>query len=78
MCKKIEKTVDHIFLHCDVASILLNSLFSRFGMSSVMPRQVIDLLTLWCLWWERNNKGFEDLERSLEEIISLLYHSLYC
>jgi hypothetical protein len=32
----------------------------------------------WCLWWERNNRSFEDLERSLEEILSLLYHSLYC
>jgi hypothetical protein len=32
----------------------------------------------WCLWWKRNNRNFEDLERSLEEILSLLDHSLYC
>jgi hypothetical protein len=99
MCKKTEETVDHLLLHCDVASVLWNSLFNRFGMSWVMPRRVIDLLAywwssgrsrsaavwktapiciFWCLWWERNNRSFEDLERSLEEILSLLYHSLYC
>jgi hypothetical protein len=47
MCKKIEETVDHLLLHCDVASVLWNSLFSRFGMSWVMPRRVIDLLACW-------------------------------
>jgi len=99
MCKKTEETVDHLLLHCDVASVLWNSLLSRFGMSWVMPRRVINLLAcwwssgrsrsaavwkmapiciFWCLWWERNNRSFEDLERSLEEILSLLYHSLYC
>jgi hypothetical protein len=99
MCKKTEETVDHLLLHCDVASVVWNSLFSRFGVSWVMPRRVIDLLTcwwssgksrsavvwkmthiciFWCLWWERNNRSFEDLERTLEEILSLFYHSLYC
>jgi hypothetical protein len=28
--------------------------------------------------WERNNRSFEDLERSLEEILSLFYQSLCC
>jgi hypothetical protein len=45
MCKKTGETVDHLLLHCNVASILWNSLFSRFRMSWVMPRQVINLLT---------------------------------
>jgi hypothetical protein len=31
----------------------------------------------WCLWRERNNRSFEDLESSLEEILSSFYHSLY-
>jgi hypothetical protein len=39
--------VDHLLLHYDVASVLWYSLFSRFGMSWVMPRQVIDLLACW-------------------------------
>jgi hypothetical protein len=99
MCKKTEEAIDHLLLHWDVSSVLWNSLFSRFGMSWVIPRRVIDLLAcwwsssrsrsaavwkmaticiFWCLWSERNNRSFEDLERSLEEILSLLYHSLYC
>jgi hypothetical protein len=32
----------------------------------------------WCLWWERNNRSFEDLKRTLEETLSLFYHTLYC
>jgi hypothetical protein len=44
MCKKTRESVDHLLLHCDVASILWSSLFSHFGMSWVMPRRVIDLL----------------------------------
>jgi hypothetical protein len=44
MCKKIEESVDHLLLHCDVAFALWSTLFSRFGMSWVMPRQFIDLL----------------------------------
>jgi hypothetical protein len=44
MCKKTGESVDHLLLHYDVASALWSSLFSRFGLSWVMPRQVIDLL----------------------------------
>jgi hypothetical protein len=29
----------------------------------------------WTLWRERNNRSFEDLERSLEAIISSLFHN---
>jgi hypothetical protein len=31
----------------------------------------------WCLRRERNNSSFEDLESTLEDILSLFYHSLY-
>jgi hypothetical protein len=31
----------------------------------------------WCLWREMNNSSFEDLERSLEKILSSFYHTLY-
>jgi hypothetical protein len=40
--------VDHLLLYCDVASAMWYSIFSRFGLSWVMPRWVIDLLA--CLW----------------------------
>jgi len=74
------------------------SLLSRFEMSWIMSRRVIDLLTcwwsserprsvaiwkmapiclFWCLWRERNNRSFEDLESTLKEILSSFYHTLY-
>ena len=31
----------------------------------------------WCLWQERKNKCFEDIERSLEDILSYYFHTLY-
>jgi hypothetical protein len=98
MCKLTGESVDHLLLYCDVASALWSSLFSRFGMSWVMPRQVVDLLAcwwssrrprstvvwkmahicpFWCLWREINNKSFEDLESTLEEILSSFYLTLY-
>jgi hypothetical protein len=40
--------------------------------------KMVPICIFWCLRWERNNRSFEDLERSSDEILSLLYHSLYC
>jgi hypothetical protein len=45
MCKKTGESVDYLLLHCDVAFVLWSSLFSRFGMSWVMPLE--DLGALW-------------------------------
>ena len=47
MCKRNEETVDHLPLHCEVASTLWSALFSRFRMSWVMLRQVINLFACW-------------------------------
>jgi hypothetical protein len=47
LCKRDGESVDHILLHCDVASALWNNIFSRFGISWVMPRRVIDLMAGW-------------------------------
>jgi hypothetical protein len=92
-----EETMDHLLIHCEVAALWC-AIFSCFGMSWVMPRQVFDLFTcwwssgrqrsaavwkmvpaclFWCLWQERNNRDFEDLERSLEDILSSCFHTLY-
>jgi hypothetical protein len=54
MCKKTGKFVDNLLLHCDVTSAMWSVLFSRFGMSWVMPRQVFDLLACW--WSSRRIK----------------------
>jgi len=47
LCKRDRETVDHLLLHCDVATTLWNYVFSRFGMSWVMPRRVVDLFVCW-------------------------------
>jgi len=31
----------------------------------------------WCLWRERNNQNFEDVEKTSEEILYSFYHTLY-
>jgi hypothetical protein len=31
----------------------------------------------WCLWGKRNNQSFEDVEKTLEELLSSFYHTLY-
>jgi len=95
MCKRIGESVNHIFLHCDVASAIWSVLFNRFGMPWVMPRRVIDLYDCWwasgrpralrCGKWclhasfgfcERNEKKFEDRERSMGDIISMFFETL--
>jgi hypothetical protein len=38
MCKSSEETVDHLLLHCEVASTLWDAIFGRFGVAWVMPR----------------------------------------
>jgi hypothetical protein len=47
LCKRDGELVDHILLHCDVASALWNNIFSRFGIFWVMPRSVLDLVACW-------------------------------
>jgi hypothetical protein len=32
---------------------------------------------LWCVWKERNDRCFEDLERSSEDILASFFHKLY-
>jgi hypothetical protein len=54
LCKKNGESVDHL-LHCNVASALWNTIFTRFGMSWVMPRKVIDFFNCW--WKSRRPRG---------------------
>ena len=47
LCKEDGETIDHLFLHCKVARELWNFVFNLFGMSWVMPRKVVELLSCW-------------------------------
>lgn len=89
--------MDHLLLHCKVASVIWSAFFSRFGLSWVMSRHVdlydclwssgkprsasvwkmVPMCLFWCLWREMNDKNFEDRERTLEEILSLFFETLY-
>jgi len=50
LCKRSGESVDHFLLHCDVASALWSTLFTRFGISWVMPRRVIDMFACWWMF----------------------------
>jgi hypothetical protein len=46
MCKRNVESVNHL-LHCEVVCALWNAIFSNFGLSWVMPLQVVDLFVCW-------------------------------
>jgi hypothetical protein len=91
LCKRNGESMDHFLLHCNVASTLWNSLFTRFGMSCVMPRRwwnsrrpriaaiwkTVPICIFWCVWKERNLKCFENVESSMENILTSFFHTLY-
>jgi hypothetical protein len=98
LCKSGEENVDHLFLHYDFARSLWNAVFSRFGLSWVMPSKVVGLFAcwwsggrsrstvvwkmvllciVWYLWLERNERCFEDSERTLEELTAFFFYLLY-
>ena len=47
MYKKNWESVDHLLLHCEVACALWNILFNCFGLSWVIPSQIVDLFACW-------------------------------
>jgi hypothetical protein len=44
---------------------------------SAAIRKMVPTCILWCVWKERNNRRFEDLERSLEDILASFFQTLY-
>ena len=47
MCKCNSETVDHLFLHCLVASELWDMVFGLFGVCWVMPLSIVGLFACW-------------------------------
>ena len=47
MCKRCGESVDHLLLHCLIASELWSLVFSLFGIHCVMPYKVIELFESW-------------------------------
>jgi hypothetical protein len=42
-----------------------------------MVWKMVPICIFWTIWRERNNRSFEDLESSMEEILASLLYSLY-
>ena len=57
MCKCNSESVDHLFLHCPVASELWDMVFGLFGVSWVMPLSVIGLFACWQGRFGRHRNG---------------------
>jgi hypothetical protein len=57
MYKKNGESVDHLLIHCEVATCLWHYVFTLFGMEWVMPQKVIDLFACW------SQVGGRDLSR---------------
>ena len=47
MCKCNRELVDHLLLHCPIASKLWSMVSGLFGVCWVMPKSVVDLLACW-------------------------------
>jgi hypothetical protein len=49
LCTADGETIDHLLLHCEIAPFLWYAIFSRFGLSWVMPSKVERLFACWWL-----------------------------
>ena len=47
MCKCNGEYVDHLFLHCYIASNLWSTILGLFGVGWVMPKSAVELLDCW-------------------------------
>jgi hypothetical protein len=65
MCKKNGEFVDHLLIHCEVATRLWHYMFTVFGMEWVMQQKVLDLFACW------NHVGGRDLAKAIWRISML-------
>jgi hypothetical protein len=56
---------------------LLRSWWSGGRTRSVVVWKMIPLCIMWCLWFERNERFFEDSERSLEDLLHFFLTTLF-
>ena len=47
MCKHGGESIDHLFLHCEVATQIWSALLQLFGVDWVMPRKVSECSGSW-------------------------------
>jgi hypothetical protein len=44
---------------------------------SAVVWKIVHCCLIWCLWREHNDRHLEDKEKTIEELISFFYYSLY-
>ena len=47
MCKKNQKTTDHMLFHCAVAGSMWVMFFCLFGVQQVLPRCAVNIFAYW-------------------------------
>ena len=61
MCQHCGEIVDHLLLHCDIASGLWNVVFAAFRIHWVMPKMVAELLFGWQNWFGKCSSAIWNL-----------------
>jgi len=56
---------------------LLTCWWSSGRSRSAMVWKMASTCLFWCLWRERNNRSFEDMKKTPEELLSSFYHTWY-
>jgi hypothetical protein len=57
---------------------LLSSWGASFGYGPAKEVwRLVPLCLMWCLWWERNARHFEDVKTSMLELRKCLLNTLY-
>ena len=58
MCKRNGESVDHLFLHCPIATDLWSMVLGLFGVTWVMSHTVLGLLRCWQGNFGRHRNGY--------------------
>lgn len=86
MCRESGESVDHLLLlHCEIARTLYNRYLGKVGLSLLiiwLPQiaavlKVSPICLVWCIWWERNDRNFEDHEQMTDEPKTFFINSLF-
>jgi hypothetical protein len=90
MCKRNGESVDYFLLHCEVVGALypffpidlvylgLCLCWWTAGTAwNAVAYKIVPSCLLWSLLRKMNDRSFEDCERTLEEMKSLFFYTLY-
>ena len=57
ICKRAGETVNHLLLHCPIVGELWSMVYTLFGVSWVMPKEVVELLAIWPGKFRKHKNG---------------------